>query len=124
VPSSSATRSARPAAPIATPPEILTTIGRFAAAYNRMDATATQVVWPTADHQALVTTFSALREQRLTLSRCRGTLNGDTATVVCRGTLRYRPRVGDHDARTLEGDWRFTMLQRADDWVVDGVESP
>jgi hypothetical protein len=43
---------------------------------------------------------------------------------MCRGTLRYRPRVGDHDTRTIEGTWRFTLLQRADDWVVDGVDSP
>ena len=51
-------------------------------------------------------------------------MNGDTATVMCRGTLRYRPRVGNHDTRILEGNWRFTMLQRADDWVVEGVEPP
>ena len=89
-----------------------------------MDARATQAVWPTADRQALVTTFTALREQRLTLSRCRGALNGDTATVLCRGTLRYRPRVGNHDTRTLEGNWRFTMLQRADDWVVEASSRP
>ena len=89
-----------------------------------MDASATQAVWPAADRQALVTTFTALREQRLTLSRCRGTMQGDTAIVLCRGTLRYRPRVGNHDTRIREGNWRFTMLQRADDWVVDGVESP
>ena len=119
-----ATGPAAAPAPIPTPPEALATVGRFAAAYNRMDANATQAVWPAADREALVTTFSALREQRLTLSRCRGTMEGATATVMCRGTLRYRPRVGNHDTRSVEGTWRFSLLQRADEWVVDGVESP
>lgn len=117
-------RQAAAPAPSAAPPEVLATVGRFAAAYNRMDASATQAVWPTADHQALVTTFTALREQRLTLSRCGGAMNGDTATVLCRGTLRYRPRVGNHDTQIVEGTWRFTMLQRANDWVVENVEAP
>jgi hypothetical protein len=111
-------------APIPAPPEALATVERFTAAYNRMDASATQAVWPSADRQALVTTFSALREQRLTLSRCRGTMDGDAAIVMCSGTLRYRPRVGNHDTRIVEGTWRFSMLQRADDWVVERVESP
>ena len=119
-----ASRQAAAPAPIAAPAEVKATVDRFAAAYNRMDASATQAVWPTADHQALVTTFTALREQRLTLSRCDSTMNGDTATVLCRGTLRYRPRVGNHDTKIVEGTWRFTMLQRVDDWVVEDVESP
>jgi hypothetical protein len=120
-----ATPRVPPPKPKVAPPEALATVGRFAAAYNRMDAGGTQAVWPAADRQALVTTFTALREQRLTLSGCRGVMQTeDTASVMCRGTLRYRPRVGDHDTRTIEGTWRFTLLQRADDWVVDGVDSP
>ena len=120
------TEAARAASspPIVAPPAAMAMVGRFAAAYNRMDAGATQAVWPSADRQALVTTFTALREQRLTLSGCRGTMQDDTATVMCRGALRYRPRVGNHDTRTVEGTWRFTMLRRTDDWVVDNVESP
>ena len=49
-------------------------------------------------------------------------LQAETATVVCRGSLRYRPRVGNHDTRIVEGTWRFTVLQRASDWIVDAVE--
>ena len=118
------TRAAAAPVAIAAPPEALATVGRFAAAYSRMDANATHAVWPAADRQTLVTTFTALREQRLTLSGCRGTMQEAAATVMCQGTLRYRPRVGNHDTRTVEGPWRFTVVQRDSEWVVGHVESP
>ncbi len=127
----SSRRAATPAArtdssrtPVAVPPEVLDTVRRYESAYTRMDVRATQAVWPTADRQQLVAAFTALREQRLTLARCVPTLAGTHATVTCRGTLRYRPRVGDHSTRTETGPWRFELERAGDGWVVTAVQAP
>lgn len=110
--------------PTPVPPGVIDTVRRYEAAYTRMDAQATQAVWPTADRQQLVATFTALREQRLTLSRCVPTVTDTHATVTCRGTLRYRPRIGDHSTRLESGRWRFDLERAGAGWVVTAVQAP
>jgi len=99
-------------------------VREYATAYSRMDARATQAVWPTANRQSLAATFNVLREQRLTLSGCQGQMVEVGATVSCRGTLRYRPRVGDHSTRTRQGMWRFALAPAGDTWRIDLVTEP
>ena len=67
--------------------------------------------------------FTGLREQRLRLDRCTVTATGDTAAVTCRGTLSYRPRVGDHSTRTTRGTWRFA-LERDGELVAGLIYNP
>lgn len=118
-------RAAAPAVRVRqAPPAVLDVVRRYAVAYSRMDARATQAVWPAADRQMLASTFNTLREQRLTLSGCRGQLVDVGATVSCRGTLRYRPRVGDHSTRTRQGTWRFALAPDGDTWRIDLVTEP
>lgn len=119
-----ARRAPMPAARLAETAAPLGIVQRYASATSRLDAGATHLVWPSADRQALVATFTALREQRLTLAGCTALVEGDRATVACRGTLRYRPRVGDHSTRVQQGRWRFALTRRSGDWVIATVTPP
>jgi hypothetical protein len=113
------------AAPVDTvTPGVIDAIRRYEAAYSRLDAAATQAVWRGADRLQLVQAFSGLREQRLTLRGCVVQPVGDEARATCRGTLRYRPRVGEHSTRTREGRWEFVAGRWADGWVIHSITAP
>lgn len=115
-------RTPRPSA--ATTTAVLQEVRRYEVAYTRMDAAATHAVWPSADRESLVRQFTGLREQYLRLERCVVEGQGDAALVTCRGTLRYRPRLGDHSTRVHRGAWRFALERRADGWVIASVDAP
>ncbi len=96
----------------------------FEAAWTRMDSSATRAVWPTANAGVLTRTFTELREQRLRLAPCRIERSGARARAVCDGTLRYRPRVGDHSTRVRREKWEFELEQTGRGrWVIRRVET-
>lgn len=117
-----AIRHARPPSPDTGP--MLREVHRYEAALSRMDAAAVRAAWPGADQVALAREFTGLREQRLRLDGCTVDDRGELAAVTCRGTLSYRPRVGDHTTRTTRGPWRFTLGRDGDGWVIEDVRPP
>jgi len=121
-----ARRAGPPAAPRrpTAPAPALDLVQRYARAYARMDAGAVQALWPSADRDALVSTFTARREQRLTLSRCRGRAADDGAVVTCQGTLRYRTRVDDRGTRVRRGVWSFALSREDTAWQIEDVTAP
>ena len=115
-------RASRPT--VSEGPAVLGTVERYATAWSRLDARATQAIWPSVDRDALVGTFTGIREQRLTLTSCKATVVADRAAVTCRGTLRYRPRVGEHSTRTEQGRWTFDLARHDQSWVIANVGRP
>lgn len=103
---------------------MLREVHRYEAALSRMDAAAVRAAWPGADQVSLAREFTSLREQRLRLDSCTVDDRDEYAAVTCRGTLSYRPRVGDHTTRTTRGPWRFTLGRDGDGWVIEDVRSP
>jgi len=103
--------------------QVLKTLRKYEAAFSRMDASATSAVWPSANHDELTRGFTAMREQRLWLHGCTVSGSGLQAAGTCRGTLRYRPRVGDHSTRLRRGTWRFALEQSGDGWLIRRVAS-
>ncbi len=101
---------------------VLGTVQEYAAAWSRLDARATKAVFPSADRDALVQRFTAISEQRLTLGGCAATVTGAQAFVTCRGTLRYRPRVGAHATRVEQARWRFALSHDSGSWVITSVD--
>jgi hypothetical protein len=101
--------------------QVLGLLRSYQAAYSRMDAAAAAKVWPSANQEALTRAFTAVREQRLWLHGC--TISGTDAQAsgTCRGTLRYRPRVGDHSTRLRYGTWRFALEREAGRWLIRRV---
>ena len=103
---------------------VLQQVHRYEAAVTRLDASAAHAVWPATDRAAFVKQFTALREQRLRLERCTVAVPDVRARVTCRGTLTYRPRVGDHSTRTTRGTWLFVLERNGERWVIDDVTAP
>ena len=101
--------------------QVLRLLQRYETAYSRMDASAAVEVWPSADQEVLTRTFTAMREQRLRLHDCTISGAGAQASGTCRGTLRYRPRVGDHSTRLRYGTWRFAMEREDGRWLIRRV---
>jgi hypothetical protein len=101
--------------------QVLGLLRSYQAAYSRMDASAAAKVWPSANLEALTRAFTAVREQRLWLHGC--TISGTDAQAsgTCRGTLRYRPRVGDHSTRLRHGTWQFALEREAGRWLIRRV---
>lgn len=101
--------------------QVLRALRSYEAAYSRMDASAAARVWPTANQEDLTRTFTAVREQRLWLHDCSISAGQEQASGRCRGTLRYRPRVGDHSTRLRYGTWRFALEQESGRWLIRQV---
>ena len=59
--------------------------------------------------------------KRLRLHDCTISGAGAQASGTCRGTLRYRPRVGDHSTRLRYGTWRFAMEREDGRWLIRRV---
>lgn len=95
----------------------------FEAAWSRLDTAATRDVWPSANPTTLTSAFTAMREQRLRLAPCDVERTGNRATASCEGTLRYRPRVGDHTTRVRRDTWDFTLERSTDGWVVTDLDT-
>ena len=103
---------------------VLGTVQTFGAAWSRLDATSTRRVWPAADGAVLTRAFTGISEQRLTLRGCAVSVDRQDATARCAGTLRYRPRVGDHATQTRYGPWDFTLEKQRAGWVITTVKAP
>jgi hypothetical protein len=101
--------------------QVLGLLRSYQAAYSRMDASAAAKVWPSANLEALTRAFTAVREQRLWLHGCTISGTGAQASGTCRGTLRYRPRVGDHSTRLRYGTWQFALEREAGRWLIRRV---
>ena len=103
---------------------VLRTVTAYQEAWTRMDSAAAHAIWPSANTEALTRQFTSLREQRLHLGNCVVGTSGNRATAICPGTLRYRPRVGDHSTRTRHGTWEFQLERTPKRWVIRNVDAP
>src|SRR5205814_4727778 len=85
------------------------TLTRYRRAYNRLDARLAQAVYPAVNAPALARAFDGLESQSLVFNECDIDVRGGAATVTCRGTSRYVPKIGNRDARTEPRVWDFTL---------------
>lgn len=93
---------------------------RYRAAYDQLDAGSVQAVWPAVNRRALARAFEALSAQAITFDRCDVKLQARiTATAVCRGSVMYVPKVGNHDPRIESRVWNFSLRQADTDWTID-----
>ena len=121
-----AVRRAAPLAPVDNPAEadlIHTVLGRYQSAFRALDSTAASAVWPTVDRKALSRAFERLEEQRIEFDKCQIAVEGLRAEASCDGRARYVPRVGNKSPRTEARHWRFTLLRREQEWLIDQVET-
>jgi hypothetical protein len=97
-------------------------IDGYAEAFNTLDASATQRVWPGVDQRALRRAFEQLSSQSIALNRCEVNASGDTAEAVCVGRATWVPKVGDRSAKSEPRTWRFALGRDQGEWVIDRVQ--
>jgi hypothetical protein len=99
------------------------TLQRYRSAYDGLDATSAQVVYPAVNQTALARAFDGLESQTLTFDSCDVELRGEAATATCHGSARYVPKVGSREPRTEPRTWNFTLHKAGSDWKIDSARA-
>jgi hypothetical protein len=97
-------------------------LGRYRAAYERLDAAAARSVWPKVNSSALERAFAQLEQQGMSFDRCEIGIYGALAQASCSGTSRYVPRTGSKTPRVDRRQWTFRLRKGTEDWTIDSVE--
>jgi hypothetical protein len=92
-------------------------LGRYEAAYNRLDAAAASAVRPSIDRQALSRAFEGLVSQTVRLGSCAVIVTGVSAQAACTGTAQWTPRIGG-ETQIAKRQWRFDMKKTGADWII------
>ena len=92
-------------------------LGRYEAAYSRLDAAAASAVWPGVNQRALASAFQGLESQSISLGRCDVRVNGAAAQAQCTGSARWTPKVGG-GAQSASRQWRFDLRNTGGNWVI------
>jgi hypothetical protein len=95
-------------------------IQRYRSAYERLDASSAQAVWPKVNRAALARAFDALASQAITFDNCDVRLQApNAATAICRGYVSYVPRVGSREPRIESRVWDFSLRKGGTEWTID-----
>lgn len=96
---------------------------RYRSAYEDLDARVARSVWPGVNEAALERAFQGLESQDLTFDACDVHLRGAAATAVCRGTMKYVPKVGSREPHVEPRVWNFTLHKAGDAWQIDSART-
>ncbi len=102
---------------------ILDTLGHYADAYGRLDASAAKRVWPTVDAEALRRAFEGLQSQSLTFDRCDLQVNGVEAIAACRGRANFVPKIGSREPLAVSRLWTFTLRKGEAGWAIRSADA-
>jgi hypothetical protein len=93
---------------------------RYRQAYESLDVSAAQTVWPTVDARALGAAFRQLAGQRVTFDSCGVQVSGSgfQATARCTGQAEFVPKVGGRRAYTAAGEWVFDLQKENAAWRI------
>ncbi len=123
-----AVSSPPPPAPVPSSPTqdqgaaIRAALGRYEAAYNRLDVDGVSSVWPSLDRRALSRAFDGLTSQRVSLRTCKVDVNGTTAHANCLGSASWTPKVGGGQ-RTAARTWTFDLSESDGAWRINRVQA-
>jgi len=101
---------------------VLRTLYQYQQALSALDSSAAQAVWPSVNVKALDKAFDQLGEQAIDLQGCDVGVSGARAEATCTGTASYVPKVGNKRPRLEERQWRFTLRQDDDRWLIERVD--
>jgi hypothetical protein len=93
---------------------------QYRQAYESLDVSAAQNVWPTVDARALGAAFRQLSAQRVTFDSCGVSVSGSgsQATARCTGQAEYMPKVGGRRTFTASGEWVFDLQKENAAWRI------
>ena len=128
-----ATSTAVPPAPAAPTPETAssaadtkaldTLVGRYRQAFNNLDASALESVWPSVNARSIGRAFDQLDSQQLAFDRCDTQVRVAWATVTCNGRATWIPRIGNKAPRVESRRWTFTFEKLTTGWVIRQVQT-
>ena len=98
---------------------ILRTLNQYRSAYEALDVTRARAVWPAVNEAALSRAFDGLQSQNITFENCAVDFEGQAASAVCRGSMRYVPKVGSREPRVEPRVWNFTLRKAGEDWRIE-----
>lgn len=113
-------------APAASPvDEVEAVVFRYQEAFSARDAQAAKQVWPSVNERSLARAFGQIEAQQLTFAECQTKMNeaATRATVTCRGSLRFVPRIGAGVPRVQLRRWEFDVARLAGRWAIQSVDS-
>ncbi len=121
-PPPAAPTSAATTTPISDPREsIRRAIERYREAYDRLDVSAAQAVWPRVDAGALARAFNSLSSQKVSFESCAITVSGTSADANCSGRSTVVPKIGGGSA-SARRTWQFRLREAArDEWVIQSA---
>lgn len=94
---------------------------RYRLAYEKLSAPAARQVWPGVNEAALARAFDGLETQALMFDDCQVLVRGTLATVTCRGTARYVPKIGSRYERVEPRNWAFKLRRRGPQWEIESA---
>jgi hypothetical protein len=95
------------------------TLQAYRSAYDGLDVSSAQRVWPAVDRLALARAFHNLESQRLTFDACNVRLEGPAASAVCRGSAQYILKMGNRTTRVEPRVWSFTLRKIGEAWTIE-----
>jgi len=87
-------------------------------AYDRLDAAAAAVLWPSVDERALARAFARLQMQNLEFGDCTFAVSQNEATAQCAGLLQYARRIGDTAPKSERHVWTIEFVRAGGDWRI------
>jgi hypothetical protein len=99
-------------------------LGRYASAFNALDASRAKAVWPSVNERNLDRAFDSLEQQQFDLGACDIQVTAPKAIASCDGTARYTPKVGNRKERVERRQWTFRLQQASTlNWTIESVDS-
>lgn len=97
---------------------VLQVLRDYRQAYERLDVSAAQALWPTLDVRALQNAFKDIEAQQVRLGTCGIDIRGQDANARCPFEATYRPKVGSRVVRVTEREWLFNLSRNDAGWQI------
>lgn len=98
-------------------------LNRYRNAFNRLDAGAASLVWPTVNEKTLARAFERLEDQNVLFESCQIEIGAVLAEAACSGSARYVPKVGSRTPKEEARRWRFSLRKASGGWLIDRVDA-
>jgi len=92
---------------------------RYQRAYGGLDARSARAVYPSVNEAALARAFDGLSSQSLTFDECDVRWHERAATVTCRGSASYVPKIGSREPHVEPRVWTFKLGKLGSDWQIE-----
>jgi hypothetical protein len=112
-----------PAGTVTAASAIEAVLGRYASAFNSLDAQRAKAVWPTVNERNLDRAFDGLEQQQFDLGDCDIRITAPKAIASCDGTARFTPKVGSRKMRVERRQWTFRLQATGQSWTIESVDS-